>query len=197
MYRFLSALVVAGLVFMGMNTPVFADNHGEPPVKEMEQKFHELIHQETNEDGVVKNYDSKDRLEQEFNQHMLPEPARYYVDTYFKEDDGKLYLKSMDAPVEVMWDKDYTLEQVDDQNYKLTQTGENELRGEYTLTVHYTYEAEKWEFAERSVTKGANEGNKGGEMPDTATNLPTMMVIGSGAVLAGALLLVARRRVDG
>ncbi|MCA0988474.1 hypothetical protein [Guptibacillus algicola] len=195
MYRFLSALVVAGLVFMGMNTPAFAANHGEPPIKEMEQKFHELIHQETNEDGVVKNYDSKDRLEQEFNQHMLPEPARYYVDTYFKEEDGKLYLKSMDAPVEVMWDKDYTLEQIDDQNYKLTQTGENELRGEYTLTINYTYEADKWEFADRTVEKGATE-DTGGEMPDTATNLPTMMLIGSGAVLAGAVVLVAKRRVE-
>lgn len=196
MYRLLSALVVAGLVFMGMSTPAFAEDHGEPPVKEMEKKFHELIYQETTEDGEVKNYDSKDRLEQEYNQLMLPDVARYFVESYYKEEDGKLILISKDGPVEVQWDKDYTLEKIDDQNYKLTQSGENELRGEYTLTIHYKYEADKWEFAERSVTKGANEDNSGGEMPDTATNLPTMMMIGGGVMLAGALVLVARRRVD-
>lgn len=122
--------------------------------------------------------------------------ADHYVDTFFEEEDGKLIKIARDGPVRLLRDKEYNLEKINEDHYKLTQYNENNMRGEYTLTIHYKYEAGKWVFADRMNHVANESAENGDEMPDTATNLPTMMMIGGGVMLSGALILVARRRVD-
>ncbi|MFG6117365.1 LPXTG cell wall anchor domain-containing protein [Halobacillus sp. MO56] len=193
MLKRFSAVVVMFLVALtGFHNPVFADNHGETPVKELEQQFNDLIYLETTEDGEVKKYDSMDRLEEEMKSIMVWPLADHYLDTYFEERDGKLYLKEMDGPVQLNTDQDYTLEKVSDDKYKLTQQGENQLRGEYTLNITYSYEAGKWVFGDRMNHVSSSEG--GGELPDTATSLPIVMASGGAVMAIGALLLIFRRK---
>lgn len=60
--RFVSSLVVATLVFMGLHSPGFAEDHGKPPVMELENQYDQLIELETNRENEVKKYDSIDRL---------------------------------------------------------------------------------------------------------------------------------------
>ncbi|MCA0988473.1 LPXTG cell wall anchor domain-containing protein [Guptibacillus algicola] len=194
MFRVISALVVVGLLFLGINNPVHAEDHGKPPVEELEKQFDQLIELETNKENEVKKYDSIDRLEQEFKSIMVWPLADHYVDTFFEERDGKLIKIARDGPVRLLDNKDYTLEKINENHYKLTQPNENNMRGEYTLTIHYKYEAGKWVFADR-MNHVANDSS-GGEMPDTATNLPLTMALGSTVMLAGGLLLVARKRVN-
>lgn len=191
MFKKFSVVLATLLVFTGLHNPVLAEGHGEPPVKDLEQQFKNLMDVEKSDDGEVKNYDSKSALEQEFKKIMVWPLADHYVDTYFYEENDKLYQKDMDGPPKLMEDKDYTLEKVSENHYRLTQKHDNELRGEYTLTINYSYEAGKWVFSDRMNQLGTDSG---GEMPDTATNLPVMMMSGGAVMALGAFFLIARRR---
>ncbi|RLQ86700.1 LPXTG cell wall anchor domain-containing protein [Planomicrobium sp. Y74] len=191
----LKKLVVAVLVLVtltGLQIPVFAENHGEPPVKELEQQFYDLIYMETAENYEVEQYDSLDRLEEDMKSIMVWPLADHYLDTYFEERDGNVYLIPTEGPIRLNMDEDYTLEKISDEEYKLTQHGENALRGEYTLTITYSYEAGKWVFGNRMDIVSSSED--GGEMPDTATSLPNAMAFGGALMAAGALLLISRRK---
>lgn len=188
-------LVVAVLVLVtltGLQIPVFAENHGEPPVKELEQQFYDLIYMDTAENYEVEQYDSLDRLEEDMKSIMVWPLADHYLDTYFEERDGNVYLIPTEGPIRLNMDEDYTLEKISDDEYKLTQHGENALRGEYTLTITYSYEAGKWVFGNRMDIVSSSDN--GGEMPDTATSLPNAIAFGGALMAAGALVLISRRK---
>ncbi|SDM49985.1 hypothetical protein [Sediminibacillus halophilus] len=176
---------------LGLHSSVSAEDHGNPPVEELEAQFNSLMDLETNEDGEVKKYSSKGRLEQEFKSIMVWPLADHFVDTYFEEKNGKLYKKEIDGPYRLQTDEDYSLEKINDSEYKLTQQGENQLRGSYTLTITYSYEAGKWVFADRMD----HVSDQGGQMPDTATSLPTMMMFGIIISAIGLLVLTLRKRL--
>ncbi|RAZ79661.1 LPXTG cell wall anchor domain-containing protein [Planococcus halotolerans] len=191
----LKKLVVAVLVLVtltGLQIPVFAENHGEPPVKELEQQFYDLIYMDTAENYEVEQYDSLDRLEEDMKSIMVWPLADHYLDTYFEERDGNVYLIPTEGPIRLNMDEDYTLEKISDDEYKLTQHGENALRGEYTLTITYSYEAGKWVFGNRMDIVSSSDN--GGEMPDTATSLPNAIAFGGALMAAGALVLISRRK---
>ncbi|QHJ70577.1 LPXTG cell wall anchor domain-containing protein [Planococcus halotolerans] len=191
----LKKLVVAVLVLVtltGLQIPVFAENHGEPPVKELEQQFYDLIYMETAENYEVEQYDSMAQLEEDMKSIMVWPLADHYLDTYFEERDGNVYLIPTEGPIRLNMDEDYTLEKISDEEYKLTQHGENALRGEYTLTITYSYEAGKWVFGNRMDI--ASSSDNGGEMPDTATSLPNAIAFGGALMAAGALVLISRRK---
>ncbi|KGP73607.1 LPXTG cell wall anchor domain-containing protein [Pontibacillus yanchengensis] len=189
--------VIAGLlVCIASVNPVFAEDNGKPPVEKLEQQFNQMMSLETTKDGKVKKYDSLGRLEQELKSIMTWPLADSYLDTYFYEENDKLYMEEMDGPLRLNTDEDYTLEKINDGQYKLTQQGHNELRDDYTLTIEYSYEAGKWVFADRNNQVGEDEydGNNGGQLPNTATNLPMMALSGGALMALGAVGLFARRK---
>lgn len=191
----LKKLVVAVLFLVtltGMQVSVFAENHGEPPVKELEQQFSDLIYLEPAEDYEVKQYDSLDQLEEAYKSIMVWPLADHYLDTYFKEENGTVYLIPTESPILLNPDEDYTLERISNDKYELTQQGENPLRGEYTLTITYSYEAGKWVFGDRMDIVSSTEN--GGELPDTATSFPNAMAFGGAVMAVGALMLFSRRK---
>lgn len=191
MLKKLVSILAVLLVFAGLPASVFAEVHGEPPVEELEQQFHDLIFQETTEDQQLTNYDSLDALEFDFRSIMVWPLADHYMNQYFYEENGNVYLVATEGPIEINMDEDYTLEQISDTEYQLTQSSSNELWGDYTLTITYSYEAGKWVFADRNEVIG--DGGTGGEMPDTATATPTMVLVGIALISAGALMIVRRR----
>ncbi|KHE67171.1 hypothetical protein [Halobacillus sp. BBL2006] len=184
-------VVVACLVFVGMSAPVFAQSHGEPPVKKLEQQFNDFFTLETTDDGEVKKYDSMDRLEEEMKSIMVWPLADRYLETYFYEENGKLYLKAMDGPVKLDLDKEYHMEKVDENHYTVTQDREGAQYGKHTVKINYSYEAGKWVLEDRSRM----EREKGGEMPDTSTSLPVKTASGLLLTVVGALLLAGRKRL--
>jgi LPXTG-motif cell wall-anchored protein len=189
----LSAVLVILLLALGFQGVVSAENHGEPPIMELEQQFENLIYQETTENGQLKNYDSMDKLEQDLKGIMVWPLADHYLDTFFYEENGNVYLVSRDGPISFMSDQEYHLEKINDKHYKLTQSGNNELSGDYMLTIDYKYEAGKWVFGERMDNAQADNG---GQMPDTATSLPVMIVVGGMLMLIGALFMMRRKHVN-
>ncbi|RBW71099.1 LPXTG cell wall anchor domain-containing protein [Bacillus taeanensis] len=160
---------------------------------ELEQQFKDFIYQETMEDGQLKNYDSMDKLEQDLKGIMVWPLADHYLDTFFYEENGNVYLESRDGPISLMTDQEYSLEKMNENHYKLTQSGNNELRGDYTLTIHYKYEAGKWVFGDRMDNV---ESDNGGQLPDTATSLPLMLVVGGAFIVLGALFMIRRKHVS-
>ncbi|UOQ42847.1 LPXTG cell wall anchor domain-containing protein [Halobacillus salinarum] len=188
MFRKLSAVLIACVVFTTLHTSVFAENHGEPPVTDLEQKFKDLVKLEYGDHYQVKKYDSIERIEEEFKSIMVWPLADYYVDKIFYEKERKLYLRAIDGPFlhDIDRSKDYQLEKINDGHYKLTQEQDSGV----TLTIDYSYEAGKWVFSNRMNIIGSNEG---GELPDTATSLPLAMAIG-GVLMAGGLVLLALSR---
>lgn len=178
------------VVFAALHTSAIADSHGEPPVKELEQKFENLIFQET-EDNKLKNYDSIHKLEEDMNGIMTFPLTDYYLERFFIEQNGKLKIKATDGPILLNMDKEFTLEKMADDHYRLTQQGKNQLKGAYTLTIDYKYSAGRWVLADRMDIA---DSEYGGQLPDTATSMPTMMMAGGMLMTIGALLIFRRRQ---
>ncbi|WP_198162718.1 hypothetical protein [Halobacillus mangrovi] len=87
---------------------------------------------------------------------------------------------------------EYQMEKVDANHYTVTRERSDELYGEYTVEIDYSYEAGKWVFEDRSQV----ERGEGGEMPDTSNALPMKAISGILLTAAGALLLVGRKRLN-
>ena len=193
MEKRLAFLLAAVLMFFGLQTPVLAQETGEPPVAELEQQFIDLLYQETTENGIVKNYDSLEALKQDLEEIMTESLADYYLDTFYYEQNGNLYLEARDGPTLLQTEEPYSLEKVNDTTYKLTQSSHNELEGDYTLTITYSYEAGEWIFADRMDVTSSETG---GELPDTATANPLLILLGLSLAGAGSLLLVRKTRTE-
>ncbi|WP_377890697.1 LPXTG cell wall anchor domain-containing protein [Alkalihalobacillus sp. R86527] len=208
MVRMLAALLVTALFFTGFQNPALAEDHGKPPVEELEEQFSNLFNVETEENNYVKDYDTLAEMRKVFENIMTPDLAKKTVETFFKEVDGRLMFLPQDSEAKLLSDVDYELRKIDDNHYKLLQTAELEIYGgTYRLEIDYIYESGKWIFADRSrfdnveeettgddSTNTTNEDTTGDKLPNTATSLPTSMMIGGGIMLAGAFLLLARRR---
>ncbi|WP_174727111.1 LPXTG cell wall anchor domain-containing protein [Mesobacillus harenae] len=193
MLKKLTAAFAILLMVAGIHSPALADNHGEPPIEELEAQFESFIFPEV-ENGMLTDYDSLDRLEQDMNGIMTFPLTDHYLDTYFIERDGDVVIRATEGPMLVDFDQDFTLEKVNNDHYKLTQTGHNQLRGDYTIEIDYSYEAGKWVFVDRMDIVGTESG---GELPDTATSMPLMMLSGGLLMAFGAMMIFRRNRVNG
>ena len=115
-----------------------------------------------------------------------------YLETFFYEENDKLYLRAMDGPVKLDTEMEYHMEKVDENHYKVTQDREGAQYGKYTVKIDYSYEAGKWVFEDRSRI----EREEGGELPDTSSSLPLKMMAGVFITVASALVLVGRKRMN-
>ncbi|WP_270180918.1 LPXTG cell wall anchor domain-containing protein [Alkalihalobacillus sp. CinArs1] len=200
MKRILSALViVTGLLFMGFQNTALAQDHGEPPVKELEADFNELLQVKNEESSLIsKGYDTIEKLEQVFGEIMVPALAEVYVGSLYKEEDGKVMVLPQDGRQTIDFNREYDFTKVNDNHYKLSQVATSDLYEGHTLTIDYIYKSGEWIFGNRNnllpevhVDGGEEEGD---QLPDTATPFPAYMLIGAGIMMSGAIVLVARKR---
>lgn len=96
------------------------------------------------EKGRLSNLSSKDEVITHFTSTMSKELAEWYAETYFREENGNIILKAMDAPTWFVQDKEYSLDNVDERNYKLIQERNNELLGHVNMIYNLTFNEEKW-----------------------------------------------------
>ncbi|WP_066173901.1 LPXTG cell wall anchor domain-containing protein [Bacillus marinisedimentorum] len=198
MSKKLASLLTAMFLVFGFSGAVLAENHGEPPVEELEKKFKDWVIQDADEDHKVKNFDSKEEFKSKLAEIMAMDVAEYIVNTWYYEEDGSLYIIPKDGPIFLNMEKDYILEEKGENEYKLTQEAENTLRGRYTLTIQYLKEDGNWIISNRNGVAD-NEGTgseSGGELPETATSLPMTMMAGAAAMAGGFAILFYRRRSD-
>lgn len=190
-------IFVLALLVVSLSIPavVVAEEHGEPPVEELEQQFYDLVYQETENAYQLRDYDSIDALEEDMNQVMAPELANYYLDLLFYEEDGIPYVVPTEGPFQLDMEAAYTLEQTGETEYRVTQSSVNALNEEFTLTIVYQYEDGNWYIADRIEAIDYSD-NPGGEMPDTATVTPTMLLTGLILIGTGTICMARKRRLD-
>ena len=79
------------------------------------------------------------------------ELAEDFVDEFYDETDGEFELIPRDGPIRLFEDEPYELRQIHPRQYQLIQSTHTELTGDYTLTVTYAFEDQRWIMKNREV----------------------------------------------
>ncbi|WP_070120594.1 hypothetical protein [Bacillus marinisedimentorum] len=106
--------------------------------------FIDKLVQDTDEQYMVKKYQSKQELLNDFGSISKLEVAKTYVDFYYEERDGGLYIVPTELPPWFEKDNPYELKKIDSKKYELYQENTSDLYGSYSITVEFTYENGKW-----------------------------------------------------
>ncbi|WP_226035843.1 hypothetical protein [Aquibacillus saliphilus] len=110
------------------------------------EQFMELIVQETDTDYKVKNYKTKDALIKDFKELADRSVVEKYVDFYYEENNGNLYIIPTETPPWFQNESDYEMMYLSDNKVKIIQKNYNDLYGEYTLELELTFN-EKWRIS--------------------------------------------------
>lgn len=195
MKKIITILIMLPLVF-SFSITALANNHGEPPIEDYSLKFQNWIFQETDENKLVVNFNTKQELKVKFSEIMTMDVASYYVDTWYKDTDDGLHLIAKDGPLFLDLESDYTVEMINENYYKVTQHGENKLKGNYTVTIDFEYRDGKWLIVDRQemFNEEPGENEEGGELPVTSTTYPTWALLGLLLAGTGLGLNIMRRK---
>ncbi|HCX63659.1 MAG TPA: hypothetical protein DHN33_00415 [Eubacteriaceae bacterium] len=125
----------------------------EEKAMEIEEEFFDLVFTpktvgRTNE---IENYQSKEALVSDASKLADQELAREYVDYFYAEREGSLYVVPKEGPAKILPDSPYELNQVDEKTVEVVQEEENELRGAYRLIVEFSYMDEQWKISDRTI----------------------------------------------
>jgi len=95
--------------------------------------FMDQLIQDTSSQYEVKNYDSMKAYKESFSDLAEPEVVDKFVDRYYEERDGNLYIIPTETPAWFQIAEDFEQETTEDGNILITQTNQTELDGEYTI----------------------------------------------------------------
>ncbi|MBE4907633.1 hypothetical protein IMZ08_06155 [Bacillus luteolus] len=107
------------------------------------ESFMKLV-EKRDKKGRLLNFSSIDEVMVHFQSTMSKELAEWYAETYFREENGKIILKAMDSPTWFVQDKEYSLVNVDERNYRLIQERNNELLGYVNMIFNLSFTEKKW-----------------------------------------------------
>ncbi|BAC14276.1 hypothetical protein ACFQ4N_00090 [Oceanobacillus iheyensis] len=102
--------------------------------------FMDTLIQEVDSNYKVQAYQSKDELIQAFEQYTTEALASDFVSYYYEEKQDGMYIIPMDAPSWFQEENDYDMIKKDENTIQLTQSNYNEMVGEYTLVVDFTFQ---------------------------------------------------------
>jgi small nuclear ribonucleoprotein (snRNP)-like protein len=127
------------------HSEIKALNHEQ--ILQLTDQFMNLILQDVDEAYQVKNYHTKNELLDAFEEIAAREVAKPYVDFYFHEEQGSMYILPTEAPSWFVEENAYDMIQVADNKVKLIQENYIELYGSYTIEIEFTFEG-KWKITE-------------------------------------------------
>ncbi|MCT2536530.1 D-alanyl-D-alanine carboxypeptidase family protein [Aquibacillus koreensis] len=113
-------------------------------IERLNQGFRESIVQATDDDQKVKNYASKDELIEDVTKYADQALAKEYVDLYYKEENGNLYLIPKEGPVLLQEEVPYEFGENEDGEYYVSQEDEDALRGSYYFYMTFTQKQDGW-----------------------------------------------------
>ncbi|NIK12135.1 hypothetical protein [Alkalibacillus almallahensis] len=105
----------------------------EGEVVQVTKSFMDQLLQDTNSQYEVKNYDSMKAYKDSFSDIAEPKVVNKFVDRYYEERDGNLYIIPTETPAWFQVGEDFEQETTEDGNILITQTNQTELDGEYTI----------------------------------------------------------------
>ena len=165
--RYISFIVMAGMLSIttgcGSDVANLAKDHSEivlssidnkaeaktiaiekPDVEMLSSELMNRIIQDTNQSFQVKNFNTKEEINNHLQEVASEDLATNIIDTYYEEREGSLYL----IPTELFpWmnsEEPYELNQVNKFEYQLVQSNESDLYGAYTIEINFLYENNHW-----------------------------------------------------
>jgi hypothetical protein len=108
------------------------------------ETYRKTFEVETSQDGTVKNYSSKEELQEKFKTVMSPELAAEHADNFFEMDNGRLKIIATEPPVWLDMEKPAELKKVEESVYQVIQERNNELRGHRQYTFNIVYADSHW-----------------------------------------------------
>ncbi len=159
--RLIFILIILGICAI-LVVPSFA-NSDRPmeqgmPIQEMHQlisqdeivnltdEFMNILVQETDEDYQVKAYEDKASLLQAFYHITTEEVVKPYVDTYYYEQNGALYIIPTETPPWFDKQNDYDVLQLEENKILVKQENQSDLYGAYRIDLELTYATPGWKI---------------------------------------------------
>ncbi|SHN22950.1 hypothetical protein [Gracilibacillus kekensis] len=128
-------------------TPSLSETKAIEILNDYRDTFMEAI-ENTDNEGAIAGYETKADLKAELTTIMSDVLAESFVTHYFEEDNGKIYVVAMDAPVWFDEEQEYSFEQINDTEYEIVQKQSDELVGNVRMTYVITLEEDDWIVSE-------------------------------------------------
>lgn len=139
---------------------VYAEDYSEhftsTPEKELDMNHSTVVNkmnglmdtliQDVDNNYKVQAYDTREGLQQAFEQHTSQSLAEQFVDYYFIEKSDGMYIIPMESPSWFQEENDYDMIKKDENTIQLIQDNYNEMVGEYTLVVDFTFQQD-WKIS--------------------------------------------------
>ncbi len=123
------------------------------------QTFTTLVNEaETNTDGLIQSFSSKEEVQTHFEEIMSKNLAFSMVESYFMEQNEKLYLISKMGPTWLDEEADFEFHKVNKKIYTVIQEQENLLIGHVKMSYQLQRENEKW-IVDKVESKQLNPDN--------------------------------------
>jgi hypothetical protein len=109
-------------------------------------EFMNILVQQTNPDYQVKEYKNKASLLHRFMDVSTEAVAKEYLDYYYYEDNGKLYIVPTETPPWFVKQNDYDVVQLEYNKVLVKQDNHSELYGEYRIDIEFTFKDQEWKI---------------------------------------------------
>ncbi|MRG87178.1 hypothetical protein GH754_12750 [Salinibacillus xinjiangensis] len=172
------------------NQPAQDNTLDKEEAEHLIQSFRDQLIQETDEHLKVKNFNNKEELVNQLTKLADPELAKEYVDLFYKEENGDLYIIPKGGPVLLNKDLPYELAKNEGGLYYITQNNETEAKGKYSLYILFNQSDGKWII--QDIKLDVEEQHDPEDIPDQKKEEPAEDVIYSKQQIEqkGHLLLV-------
>ncbi|KGP72617.1 hypothetical protein [Pontibacillus yanchengensis] len=121
-------------------------------LEEYETAFKKVVNY-TNDEGIQQEYTTKEGLQTHFEHFVAPDIAASLVDTYFRVENGNVYVEAKGGPLYLNENNPYQFSETANGMYKITQEIDNQLRGhiqvEFVLSTRNTV----WVIEEINTTQ--------------------------------------------
>ncbi|WP_077625008.1 hypothetical protein [Sediminibacillus massiliensis] len=128
------------------------DEPSKTQVLSLTESFMDLLVQDTDKYYKVYDYHSKQALIKAFESITTTEIADRYVQYYYEEKDGELYIIPTETPPWFQSDSEYEMIS-DEEDGKVTiiQDNYSDMYGQYTLELELTY-SQRWKITKIDIT---------------------------------------------
>lgn len=107
---------------------------------------------------IVK-YRSKEALINDISEVADKNLAAEFVNDFYSEDNGKLYVIPQGGPAKIIPSSPYEFSKIDENTYEIIQDEQDMLRGPYRVIVEFKYIDNKWKMSDRKEESKISEGN--------------------------------------
>ncbi|UOQ84946.1 hypothetical protein [Gracilibacillus salinarum] len=145
----------------------------ENKATEVLNQYHDTVMDVINnadDQGTVQDFSAKEPLKEEFMTIMSEELASSYVDQYFQQTDGQLFVVPTEAPIWFKEDQAFQMQEVSKTEYEIIQEQSNELIGEVKMTYVLTSKNDKWIVQEVHTEELKDTSNGDGQSDNSSQN---------------------------